>query len=174
MTRIHCVLKQILQMGRIKRAIMDEIGESFGVWRSAITGDKSYPLSVISRLMTNPGLELPFCAWDRLRPDRLQPRGRYGYTNTTSSCNILTSQELYLLIRYVLFSCPPKSKPQYPVHCSVGVSWLWQQQLYENSSMNFCLILLSDRQINKPAEPIRGRLRQKSSTAGSLEILHLF
>lgn len=42
-------------MGGIKRAIMDEIGESFSMWRSGITGDKSSSLSVIFRirLMTN-------------------------------------------------------------------------------------------------------------------------
>lgn len=43
-------------MEGIKKAIMDEIGESFNMWRSAMTGDKSCPLSVIFRLMTNVGL----------------------------------------------------------------------------------------------------------------------
>lgn len=33
---------------------MDEIGESFGMWRSAINGDKKYPL--LLRLMTDTGL----------------------------------------------------------------------------------------------------------------------
>lgn len=42
-----------LQMEKIKRAIIDEIGESFSMQRSAISGDKSCPLSVIFRLMTN-------------------------------------------------------------------------------------------------------------------------
>lgn len=32
---------------------MDEIVESFGIWRSAITTDKSCSMSVIFRLMTN-------------------------------------------------------------------------------------------------------------------------
>lgn len=50
---VYCVLKKTLQMGGIKRAIRDEIGHSFSMWRSGITGDKSCSLSVIFILMTN-------------------------------------------------------------------------------------------------------------------------